>query len=441
MPSVIVVGAQWGDEGKGKIIDILTSQVQHVVRAQGGNNAGHTVIIGQEEYKLHLIPAGILHFSTQCHIGAGTVIDPEVLIKEIDSVESKGHLTQGRLWISPAAHVIFPYHRQIDQLLEEKKGSRSVGTTGRGIGPCYADKVNRVGIRIGEMIRPDLFPSILQSVLKLKNEELTKLYGVPRIPYNELLDQFKVYADRLRPYVRQVEEIILHAIKANENVLFEGAQGTFLDVTTGTYPYVTSSNTLAGGICTGAGIGPSAIDHTLGVVKAYTTRVGNGPLPSEVKEGEQFLDHHRAREFGTTTGRKRRIGWFDAVLAKTAACLNGLESIAITKLDVLDSLKEIKICVAYELEGKRYHHLPSLVEDVEKCIPIYEILPGWMSPTSNVLSYQDLPSNAQRYLETIAHICGVPISLISVGPERERIIILKDLFATKELCHELPASC
>jgi len=429
MPSVIVVGAQWGDEGKGKIVDILTSKAKHVVRAQGGNNAGHTILVGTEEYKLHLIPSGILHPHTQCYIGAGTVLDPEVLIQEIQLLESRGHIMKGRLWISPAAHVIFPYHRQIDLLLEKKKGELSLGTTGRGIGPCYADKANRLGIRMGELIRSDLFPKALQIVLNLKNEELNKIYGADSIPYDAVLQQYSHYADTLKPYVASFEHGLCQAIKNNENVLFEGAQGTFLDLTSGTYPFVTSSNTVAGGICVGAGIGPSHIDHTLGVVKAYTTRVGHGPLPSEAASNEHFLDHRHAREYGTTTGRKRRIGWFDAVLVKTAICLNGLQSIALTKLDVLDGLEMIKLCVGYKVNGKLQHHVPSLAEDFACIEPIYESMPGWKSPAQGLTKYEALPENAKHYLKRIETLCGIPISIISVGAERDNTIILKDLFS------------
>jgi adenylosuccinate synthase len=429
MPSVIVVGAQWGDEGKGKIIDILTSKAQHIVRAQGGNNAGHTILIGKEEYKLHLIPSGILHPHTQCYIGAGTVLDPEVLIQEIESLESRGYNLKKRLWISPAAHVIFPYHKQIDLLLEKKKGERSIGTTGRGIGPCYADKANRLGIRMGELIRPDLFPKALQSLLNLKNEELKQLYSAEHLSYNSMLQQYTGYANFLNSYVASFEPIICEAIKNKEHVLFEGAQGTFLDITSGTYPFVTSSNTVAAGICVGAGIGPSYIDHTLGVVKAYTTRVGNGPLPSEVEDDQYFLDHDQAREYGTTTGRKRRIGWFDAVLVKTAICLNGLQSMALTKLDILDNLREIKICTGYHFHGKLQQHLPSIADDFALLEPVYETLPGWNTPTHQLTKYEDLPTNAKNYLKRIETLCGIPISLISVGPERENTIILKDLFS------------
>ncbi len=428
MPQVILVGAQWGDEGKGKIIDILTSQAKHVVRSQGGNNAGHTIIIDQEEYKLHLIPSGILHPHTHCYIGAGTVIDPEVLIQEIEALEHRGVHVNGRLWISPSAHVIFPYHRALDLLLEQKKGERSIGTTGRGIGPCYADKASRLGIRMGELIRPDIFGKVLKSVLQLKNEELTKLFGAEKMHFEEIHKRYSQLAEILKPFITEVEELINQAIDNKENVLFEGAQGTFLDISLGTYPFVTSSNTIAGGMCAGAGVGPTRIDHTIGVLKAYTTRVGNGPLPSEVQDDESFLDHHKAREFGTTTGRKRRIGWFDAVLARTAVRLNGIDSIALTKLDILDHLESIKICVGYQIHGLRVEHMPCLTEDLEKIVPIYETVPGWMTSTSQIESFNDLPVNAQKYLAKIVTLCGAPISMISLGPQRDRTIILKDIF-------------
>lgn len=431
MPSIIVVGAQWGDEGKGKIIDILGAQAKHIVRAQGGNNAGHTILIQDQEYKLHLIPSGILHQHTSCYIGAGTVIDPAVLIAEMNALEARGINCKGRLMISPAAHVIFPYHQALDFLLEEKKGERAVGTTGRGIGPCYADKANRLGIRMGELIRPDIFPKILKSILPIKNEVITELCHEKAISYDEVYQVYTNYAEQLKHYVDNVEEHINNAIDEGENILFEGAQGTFLDITLGTYPYVTSSNTVAGGICVGAGVGPTRIDHTVGVLKAYTTRVGNGPLPSEVDEDDHFLDHELAREYGTTTGRKRRIGWFDAVLAKTAVRLNGLNSLAITKLDILDKLDTIKICVGYQINGMRCDHLPSLVEDIEKIMPIYETMPGWKQSTREIKNYEQLPELAKDYLQKIATLCKTPISMISVGPERDRTIIIEDLFAPK----------
>jgi len=428
MPSIIVVGAQWGDEGKGKIIDLLTSEAQHIVRAQGGNNAGHTIIVDQQEYKLHLTPSGILHPKTQCYIGVGVVLDPKVLLSELQELKERGIQIQGRLWISPGAHVIFPFHQKLDQLMEERKGDLSIGTTGRGIGPCYADKANRIGIRVGELIRPEIFSKKLKTAMELKNQELTKLYDEEPMDFQSILEEYTAYADQLRPLVTDVESSIEEAILAGKNVLFEGAQGTLLDIDSGTYPFVTSSNTVAAGICVGAGIGPSLIDHVVGVIKSYTTRVGNGPLPTEVEKGYEFLDHQKAREFGTTTNRKRRIGWFDAVLARTAVRLNGFHSLAVTKLDILDSLEEIKICIGYEIEGKPYQHLPSLVEDLEQVTPIYEELKGWNQSTSDVTDYEELPREAKHYLSRISALCNVPISMVSLGPERGRTLILKQLF-------------
>ncbi len=432
MPSVIVVGAQWGDEGKGKILDILTSQSKHIVRSQGGNNAGHTINLGQMEYKLLLMPAGILQPHTQCYIAAGMVVDPEVLLHEIQSLESRGIRIKGRLWISPAAHVIFPYHKTFDKLLELKKGEHSVGTTGRGIGPCYSDKANRLGIRMGEFIRPDIFPKLLKTILQIQNEKLVKFFGVEKVGYEDLIKSYSHYAEILKPYVANTEEIINKAIEAKEHVLFEGTQGTFLDITSGTYPYVTSSNTVAGGICAGAGVGPSRIDHTLGVAKAFTSRIGKGPFPTEAKDDALFLAHYKAKEYGMTLSHKRRIGWFDAVLAKTAVRLNGLQSVAITKLDILDDLDPIKICVGYQVNGKRQDYLPALADDLESVSPIYETLKGWKKPTLDIRTYEDLPANAKHYLNRIEALCGVPISMISLGPEREKTIILKNVFVPRE---------
>lgn len=431
MPSVIVVGAQWGDEGKGKIIDLLTEHAQHIVRAQGGNNAGHTILIGQEEYKLHLIPSGILHPHTQCYIGAGTVIDPEVLICELNQLQERGASVNGRLWISPRAHVIFPYHKKLDLLFEKRKGPFSIGTTGKGIGPCYADKANRIGICLGEMLRPDIFAKVLKFGLSLKNEEFAKIYQTEVLSFESIYEPYQRFAEFLKPFVKDIEEDVYQAIKSGANILFEGAQGTFLDLTSGTYPYVTSSNTVASGICVGAGIGPNHIDHTLGVIKAYTTRVGNGPFPTEVPEEETFLNHVQAREFGTTTGRKRRIGWFDAILAKTAVRLNSLNSLALTKLDILDTLAEIKVCIGYTLEGKKINYLPSLIDDVEKVKPIYETLPGWQKSTTLIKRHEDLPTEAKKYLKFIEELCEIPISIISTGPSRECTMILKNPFHFK----------
>lgn len=428
MPAVIVVGVQWGDEGKGKIIDLLASQADCVVRAQGGNNAGHTVVIGKEEFKLSLIPSGIFNPNTVCYIAAGTVIDPEVLSNEIEMLESRGIPLKERLWVSPGAHVILPYHKQIDQLLEKKKGKMALGTTGRGIGPCYADKANRIGILLGDWVISERFSRILGEVLPLKNDELVRLYNASPLDFTELLREASLFAKKLVPYIRQFEPELHLAIERNDKILFEGAQGTFLDNTYGTYPFVTSSNTIAGGICVGAGVGPSAIEHVLGVLKAYTTRVGNGPLPTEIYEEETFLDHREAREYGTTTGRKRRVGWFDAVIARTGVRLNGIQSLALTKLDILDHVEALKICTAYQLDGKTIKYPPPLSEDLLRVKPIYETLPGWRSATKDIRDPSELPSAARAYLKRIEQLCGVPITILSVGPERESTLVFKHPF-------------
>ena len=385
------MGCQWGDEGKGKIVDYLSAQARHVIRSQGGNNAGHTILIGSTEYKLHLIPSGILHPGTQCYIGAGTVIDPEVLLEEIATLQTHGIHLINRLWISPKAHVLFSYHRQQDALFEKQMGNDAIGTTGRGIGPCYADKSNRIGIRIAEWIRPDIFRHTLKKNLEIKNPEFTNIYGASPIDFEPLLSRYASLAEQVLPFVGNVEEKIGIAIENEENILLEGAQGTFLDITSGTYPFVTSSSTTAAGICAGACIGPRSISHTLGIAKAYTTRVGNGPLPTEIKDAESIVDHKKAREFGTTTGRKRRIGWFDAVLAKEAVRVNGMDSLAMTKLDVLDGFDSIKICTAYHLNGHLIYSLPEVAEDLAAVTPVYEEMPGWKQETS---SAQQLPRPA-----------------------------------------------
>lgn len=429
MPAVIVVGAQWGDEGKGKIVDLLALKAAHVVRAQGGNNAGHTVIINDQEFKLHLIPSGILSHHTQCYITGGTVIDPQVLLAEIEQIENQGIQVKGRLYVSECAHIIFPYHKLFDTLSEERKGDLKIGTTGRGIGPCYSDKINRIGIRLGDLIRPHVLRNILEKVLKIKNEELTCLFKHPPLDFEEIFTTYAAFGQKLLPFTKAIEGKIDQAIRKGENVLFEAAQGTFLDVTYGTYPYVTSSNTTAGGICSGSGIGPTQIDHTLGVVKAYTTRVGNGPLPTAVSDEELFTSHLEAREFGTTTGRKRRIGWFDAVLVKESIRINGIDSIALTKLDVLDKLDEIKICVGYEINGQKCDFLPSTLEDYDDLKPIYETLPGWKQSLKGCLRFEDFPTHAKHYLDRLQALFSVPISIISVGPERSSTVIMRDLFS------------
>jgi adenylosuccinate synthase len=431
MPSVIIVGIQWGDEGKGKMVDLLSRQASCIVRSQGGNNAGHTIVVEGKEHRFHLVPSGILYPHTRCYIGGGTVIDPAVLIQEIDALEAEGVQTSGRLFLSHYAHVILPYHRTLDRLYEEKKGASAVGTTGRGIGPCYVDRAGRVGIRIGELVRRDVLNRRLCEVLPLKNLELTALFQHPPLDRDVLYETLAPLGDRLRSYVTDVESAVAGAIERDETVLFEGAHGSLLDVTFGTYPYVTSSSTLAAGVCAGAGIGPTRVDRTLGVVKAYTTRVGNGPLPTALTEEEEacFLDHARAREIGTTTGRKRRLGWFDAVAARFSAQLNGVDALAVTKLDVLDHLPVVKICTGYRLGGVRLTIPPAVVEDYAAVQPIYEELPGWLESTSEVTAPDKLPARARAYVQRLGELCQTDVSILSLGPEREKTLIMRNLFA------------
>jgi adenylosuccinate synthase len=429
MPSVIVVGAQWGDEGKGKIVDLLAERADYIIRSQGGNNAGHTILVKGDEFRFHLVPSGILYPHTQCFIAGGTVIDPKVLLEEINGLEQKNIALQGRLHISPFAQLIFPYHKILDKLYEEHKADQAIGTTGRGIGPCYADKANRIGIRICELIHPSLLEKKLRFALSLKNQELQAIFQHPSLDFDSLFKEYVIYGKALSPFVTEVEKIVGKACRQNKNVLFEGAHGTLLDLTFGTYPYVTSSSTISSGVSGGAGIGPSRINHTLGVVKAYTTRVGSGPLPSALTEQEKngFLDNATAREIGTTTGRHRRIGWFDACLVRYAACLNGMDSLALTKLDVLDTLKEIKICTGYRLHGQLLDAPPPLVEDLQSVEPVYETLSGWNQSTKDIKSYDQLPKEAIRYINRICELVNTPLSILSLGPEREKTLFVQDL--------------
>lgn len=428
MPSIAVIGMQWGDEGKGKIIDLLSEIAHHIGRAQGGNNAGHTVIAKGQEYKFHLIPSGIVHPHAKCYVGGGTVMDPASFLSELDQLEKRGIQWKKRLFVSLYCHLVFPYHRTLDQLAEKKKGSSPVGTTGRGIGPCYADKINRCGIRLADLLSPH-FKEKLKTVLSLKNEELQKIYNHAPFDEEAIFKEYMTYGEHLSPIAAPVEEMLFEAAKNGDRILFEGAQGALLDITFGTYPFVTSSCTLSGGICSGLGIGPSKVEQVIGVAKAYTTRVGNGPFPTELKEEELalFPDHSTARETGTTTGRKRRIGWLDIFLLRHTLCLNGIDVLAITKLDILDHLDEIKICVGY----KHCKHFPATQEELSHAIPIYETHPGWKSSTRDICLYDDLPSQAKAYLRRIGELCGVPISIVSVGPERERTIWLDRFFEEK----------
>lgn len=424
--TIAVIGMQWGDEGKGKVIDLLSENAQHIARAQGGNNAGHTIVAHGKEFRFHLIPSGILYPHTKCYIGGGTVIDPPSLLAEIDSLLKNNIPNVKRLYISFYAHIVFPYHRLLDQLSEKQKGGGAVGTTGRGIGPCYTDKMSRCGIRLADLLNPEIFRTKLQETLVLKNRELEKLYGHAPLELEPLLEEYGDYAQRLEPFAAPVEELLYKASRKGDKILFEGAQGALLDVTFGTYPFVTSSCTLSGGVCAGLGFGPSKIDQAIGVTKAYTTRVGHGPFPTELLSEElaRFPDHSTSREVGTTTGRKRRIGWFDAFLLRHTICLNGVDSLALTKLDILDDLDEIKICTGY----KHSKIFPTTVEDLSRAVPIYESHPGWKESTRDIRVYDDLPHHAKAYVRRIEELCDIPVSIVSVGPEREKTLWLDRFF-------------
>ena len=425
MANVIVIGAKWGDEGKGKITDLLSRSADVVVRYQGGVNAGHTIVVEGQTFKLHLIPSGILYPNTECIIGCGTVIDPQVLIAELDQLEEL-NISTAKLLISETAHVTMPYHRLIDQASEERRGSHKIGTTGRGIGPTYADKSERTGIRILDLIDPEELREKLEWTINYKNTILEKLYNLPPLNPQEVIEQYLGYADRLRPYVVDTSLKIYDSILKRRNILFEGAQGTLLDLDHGTYPYVTSSNPVAGGACVGTGLGPTMIDRVIGVSKAYTTRVGEGPFPTELhgKVGELLCD--RGAEFGTTTGRKRRCGWFDAVIGRYAVRINGMDCMAITKLDVLDELEEIQVCVAYEIDGDRCEHFPTSSRRFAQCRPIYKTLPGWQVSTSECRTLEDLPPQALDYLKFLAELMEVPIAIVSLGASRDQTIIVED---------------
>ena len=426
MANVIVIGAQWGDEGKGKITDLLSKSADVVVRYQGGVNAGHTVVVKDQTFKLHLIPSGILYSDTSCIIGSGTVIDPKELIAELDQLETLG-ISAENLVISGSAHVTMPYHRMIDQAAEEQRGNHKIGTTKRGIGPTYADKSERTGIRMINLMDPDGLREQLHWTISHKNVLLEKLYDLPPLDPETVIEEYLGYAERLRPYVTDTSLMIYDAVQAKRNILFEGAQGTLLDLDHGTYPYVTSSNPVAGGACIGAGVGPTSIDRVIGVAKAYTTRVGEGPFPTELDcspIGTHLCD--RGAEFGTTTGRQRRCGWFDAVIGRYAVRINGLDCLAITKLDVLDELDEIEVCVAYDIDGETCRDLPSNARQFAQCQPLYRTLPGWKRPTTDCRTLEDLPPQALDYLKFLAEQMEVPIAIVSLGASRDQTIIVED---------------
>lgn len=425
MANVVVIGAQWGDEGKGKITDLLSRSADVVVRYQGGVNAGHTVVVQGQTFKLHLIPSGILYPNTECIIGSGTVIDPKVLLGEIDQLHTLG-ISTDHLYISETAHVTMPYHRLIDKAAEERRGNHRIGTTGRGIGPTYADKSERIGIRMVDLMSPDNLRRQLAWTISYKNAILEKLYDLPPLNAEEVIQEYLGYAERLRPHVIDSSLRIADAVQKRRNVLFEGAQGTLLDLDHGTYPYVTSSNPVAGGACIGAGVGPTIIDRVIGVAKAYTTRVGEGPFPTELDGELGQLLGDRGAEFGTTTGRPRRCGWFDAVIGRYAVRINGLDCLAITKLDVLDELDEIQVCVAYEMDGKRINDFPTSAHVFAQCQPVYKTLPGWKKSTADCRSLNDLPPQALDYLKFLAELMEVPIAIVSLGASRDQTIIVED---------------
>ena len=425
MANVIVIGAQWGDEGKGKITDLLSRSADVVVRSQGGVNAGHTVVVSGQTFKLHLIPSGILYPETECIIGSGTVIDPQVLIEEIEQLKALGVKTDN-LHISQTAHVTMPYHRSIDLASEERRGDYKIGTTGRGIGPTYADKSERTGIRVLDLMDSKRLHEKLTWTINYKNVILEKLYNLPPLNEDEVIEEYLKYADYLRPYVIDSSLKIYQAVQKKKNILFEGAQGTLLDLDHGTYPYVTSSNPIAGGACVGSGIGPTIIDRVIGVAKAYTTRVGEGPFPTELVDEIGELLGDRGAEFGTTTGRRRRCGWFDAVIGRYAVRINGLDCLAITKLDVLDELAEIKVCIAYKIDGEICNHFPSNASDFANCQPVYKSFPGWQEDTTNCQTLEDLPTKALNYLKFLAEVMEVPIAIVSLGPSRNQTIIVED---------------
>ncbi|MBT7889095.1 MAG: adenylosuccinate synthase, partial [Deltaproteobacteria bacterium] len=430
--NVIIIGSQWGDEGKGKIVDLLSQQVGTIVRFQGGNNAGHTVMFESKTFILHLVPSGILHENTKCIIGNGMVVDLDELLKEMDDLKNMGIPSEGRLFISDAANLIMPYHKLLDKAREERLSGKKIGTTGRGIGPAYEDKVGRTGVRFADIESNSNFKEKIDRFVQDKNQILRYVldYKGPLLDANEIFENLLESYKRIAPYICDSVELLDQEIKKGQHILFEGAQGTYLDIDHGTYPFVTSSNTVAGGACTGGGIGPTDINAVAGVVKAYTTRVGEGPFPTELHDEVGELLSVEGSEFGATTGRARRCGWFDACLLKKAVRVNGLTHLAVTKLDVMDKLETIKICVAYEdSRGNRFSAIPSKQTVQEELTPVYEEMDGWLSPTSGVTEYDKLPEKARKYLKRIEELLETPIFIISTGPKREHTIVLSDIFA------------
>lgn len=424
MANIVVVGTQWGDEGKAKVIDYLTERSDLIIRFQGGANAGHTVIAGNTKFVFHLVPSGIMYSDKVCIVGNGVVFDPEQFFKEVDELSEKGFSVDGRLFVSDQAHLVLPCHKQQDVLSEDTMGGGKIGTTGRGIGPTYADKVSRIGIRTGELIDWDAFVVKLKYILETKNRFFTGFYGKPLDPPVEaVIAQYEKIRPRLLPFIADTTRIIFDASRRNKNLLFEGAQGTFLDIDHGTYPYVTSSNTISGSACTGAGVGPTLINHVIGITKAYTTRVGNGPFPTELNDATGEHIRKIGAEFGATTGRPRRCGWFDSVIVRKAIELNGLTRIALTKLDVLGDLDEIQICTHYKIDGKITDVCPTNPALLARAVPVYESMPGWKSDLSGTKTLADFPDAARRYIDRLRKLCyDVPHLIVSNGPDRLQTI-------------------
>ena len=427
MATAMVIGAQWGDEGKGKIVDYLAAKADVVVRSQGGNNAGHTVVTGGKAYPLRLMPSGIMYPDTVCIVGTGVVIDPKSLLEEMNTLKAQG-VDPSNLQISTRAHVVFPYHIRLDEAEEARKGNRKIGTTKNGIGPCYADKINRIGIRICDLMDKDVFAEKLKYNVEVKNLLLERLYGVEGFDYEQMLKDYLGYAEQLRPYVCDTNHTVHKYIEEGKNVLFEGAQASMLDLDNGTYPYVTSSHPVAGGACVGAAIGPHLMQNIFGVVKAYSTRVGEGPFPTELNNEIGNTIREIAHEYGTVTGRPRRVGWLDARAVRYAAGLSSFDYLAITRLDVLDGMDEIKICVGYEKDGQPVEEYPADLKYLEQLTPVYRTFKGWKQDISGIRKYEELPENARAYVEAISELTGVPIGIVSVGPSREQTIVVKEVF-------------
>ncbi|OAI53713.1 adenylosuccinate synthetase [Betaproteobacteria bacterium SCGC AG-212-J23] len=427
--NVVVIGTQWGDEGKGKIVDWLTDRAQGVVRFQGGHNAGHTLVIGGKKTVLHLIPSGILRESVDCFIGNGVVVSPQALVQEMDELNGAGARgVEARLSVSEACPLILPYHAALDIAREASKGEKKIGTTGRGIGPAYEDKVARRAIRLQDLFKPVRFAEKLRELLEYHNFVLEKYHRQPPVDFQKTLDETLALAPRLAPLIADVPRALYHANRAGKNLLFEGAQGSLLDIDHGTYPFVTSSNCVAGAAAAGAGIGPMHLHYVLGITKAYSTRVGGGPFPTELSDNVGEMLRQRGQEFGATTGRPRRTGWFDAAALKRSIQLNGVSGLCITKLDVLDGVELVKICTGYEIDGQLSEILPVGAEELERCVPVYEDLPGWMESTVGVKTFEQLPKKARDYLDRIQALCRVPIDLISTGPDREETIVRRHPF-------------